>query len=95
VAVKEALSPSQIENAKIASRKFETAWRVYTHPRRHSLGEVEEAVNFLLEQKPNYVDIIMFPSFPAEAEVVDMVYAGMFHLGLTPPPEVKYKGRLN
>lgn len=87
----ERLSRSQEGVARRGSRSMEKAWRVWIHPRSHSLEEVENASQYLISQKKNIEMAIQNGVGGLDPEIYDKVFMGIFHRGIPIPPELKYK----
>ena len=91
----ERLTEEQREGAMAASRRFEWSWRVFTFYTKSSIGDIREMKHFVVGEHTRYINALQEVEDYADEELLEMVYTGLFHHGVTPPPEIKYKARLN
>lgn len=81
--MKENCSQSLVDKKAAVSRTFERAWRIRSRPQDHSLEQVRWARDFVLEQYDNWNVAINSPGYPVPSQELDMVFAGLFHHGIT------------
>lgn len=91
----ERLTERQIEGAKEASKRFEWAWKVFTFSSHQSIEDIREMKHFVVGEFGKYINALQKVEHYSDKELVDMVFAGLLHHGVTPPPEIRYKARLN
>ncbi len=81
---------------KQSSRQIEETWRIFTHPKDHSLTEVAEAGELLVRSKDQLFTMIQLGGSGPDTEVYNRVMLGVSHYpDFAFPPELKYKANSN
>jgi hypothetical protein len=81
---------SEHERMIEVSKKFESAWIVYCHPRKYSPERLKEAILFLIDNKTKYLTVAALE--PDRSDDFERVYMGLYHHPeIQEPFEIKYK----